>query len=182
MDPGISAALAAGLASYVGCALGVAGVRLRFIASGTILALAAINSAGLRLGSRLMQWLTALKLGALGLIAILALALRAGSWSHFSPFITQRAGSDPLPVALAAGLVGAFFAFGGWWEIPKLAGEAREPARTLPRALALGGAIITAIYLITSAVFLYLVPLERVTSGETFTAQAGEALSGPDGG
>ncbi len=182
MDPGITAALAAGLASYVGYALGVAGVRLRFIASGTILALAAVNIAGLRLGSRLMQWLTALKLGALALIAILALALRAGSWSNFVPFIAQRAGSDPLPMALAAGLVGAFFAFGGWWEIPKLGGEARDPARTLPRALALGVAIITAIYIITSAVFLYLVPLERVTSGETFAAQAGEALFGPAGG
>jgi APA family basic amino acid/polyamine antiporter len=182
MDPGITAALAAGLASYVGYALGLSGGWLKVIAIGTILSLAAINIAGLRLGSRLMQWLTALKLGALGLIAILALALRAGSWSHFAPFITQRPGSDRLPAALAAGLVGAFFAFGGWWEIPKLAGEARDPSRTLPRALAIGVAIITAIYIMTSAVFLYLVPLERVTSGETFAAQAGEALFGPAGG
>ena len=182
MDPGITAALAAGLASYVGYALGVAGVWLKFIAIATILALAAVNIAGLRLGSRLMQWLTALKLGALGLIAILALTLRAGSWSNFVPFMAQRPGSDPLPLALAAGLMGAFFAFGGWWEVSKLAGEARDPSRTVPRALAIGVAIITAIYIMTSAVFLYLVPLERVTSGETFAAQAGEALFGPAGG
>src|SRR5256885_8812394 len=42
--------------------------------------------------------------------------------------------------------------------------------------------VITAIYILTSAVFLYLVPLERVTSGETFAAQAGEALFGAAGG
>ena len=118
MDPGITAALAAGLASYVGYALGVSGVWLKVIAIGSILILAAVNITGLRLGSGLMQWLTALKLGALGLIAILALALRAGSVANFVPFFAQRAGSDPLPMALAAGLVGAFFAFGGWWEIP----------------------------------------------------------------
>jgi len=182
MDPGITAALAAGLASYVGYALGVSGVWLKLIAIGSILAIAAVNIAGLRLGSRLMQGLTALKLGALAIIAILALALHAGSWSNFVPFVAQRAGSDPLPMALAAGLVGAFFAFGGWWEIPKLAGEAQDPARTVPRALAIGVAIITAIYIMTSAVFLYLVPLERATSGETFAAQAGEALFGPAGG
>jgi basic amino acid/polyamine antiporter, APA family len=182
MDPGITAALAVGLASYVGYALGIAGVSLKVIAVGAILALAWVNIAGLRFGSRLMQWLTALKLGALALIAGLALVLGAGSWSNFSPFIAQRAGSEPLAGALAAALVGAFFAFGGWWEIPKLAGEARDPARTLPRALAIGVAIITAIYIMTSAVFLYLVPLERVTSGETFAAQAGEALFGPAGG
>jgi APA family basic amino acid/polyamine antiporter len=182
MDPGITAALAVGLASYVGYALGLAGASLKIIAIGVILALAAVNIIGLQLGSRLMQWLTALKLGALGAIAVLALALRAGSWSNFVPFIAQHPGSDPLPGALAPALVGAFFAFGGWWEIPKLAGEARDPSRTLPRALAIGVALITAIYILTSAVFLYLVPLERVTSGETFAAQAGESLFGPAGG
>lgn len=182
MDPGITAALSVGLASYVGYALGVAGVSLKLIAIGTILVLAAVNIAGVRLGARLMQWLTALKLGALALLALLAFGLRAGQWSNFIPFIAQRAGSDPLPVALAAALVGAFFAFGGWWEIPKLGGEARDPARTLPRALALGVTIVTVIYVLTSTVFLYLVPLDRVTSGETFAAQAGEALFGAAGG
>src|SRR5438270_4215376 len=182
MDPGITAALAAGLASYVGYALGISGVWLKVIAIGSILTIAAVNIAGLRLGSGIMQGLTALKLGALALIAVLALALHAGSWSNFVPFMAQRAGSDPLPVALAAGLVGWFCAFGGWWEIRKLAGEARVPARTLPRALALGVAIVTVIYIVPSAVFLYLVPLERVTSGETFAAQAGERLFGPAGG
>ena len=182
MDPGITAALAVGLASYVGYALGLAGASLKLIAIGTILILAAVNIAGLRLGSGLMQWLTALKLGALGLIAVLALVLQAGQWSNFVPFVAQRPGSDALPGALAPALVGAFFAFGGWWEIAKLTGEARDPARTLPRALALGVAIITAIYIMTSAVFLYLVPLDRVTSGETFAAQAGEALFGAAGG
>ncbi|HLQ58547.1 MAG TPA: amino acid permease, partial [Gemmatimonadales bacterium] len=48
--------------------------------------------------------------------------------------------------------------------------------------LALGVSIVTVIYIVTSAVFLYLVPLERVTSGETFAAQAGELLFGPAGG
>lgn len=182
MDPGITAALAVGLASYVGYALGLAGASLKLIAIGTILLLAAINIAGLRFGSGLMQWLTALKLGALGLLAVLALVTRAGQWSNFVPFVAQRPGSDALPGALAPALVGAFFAFGGWWEISKLAGEARDPARTVPRALAIGVSIITAIYILTSAVFLYLVPLDRVTSGETFAAQAGEALFGAAGG
>src|SRR5438876_7598356 len=182
MDPGITAALAAGLASYVGYAVGVSGVALKFIAIGSILLIAAVNVVGLKLGSGLMQCLTALKLGALALIAVLAFVLRAGSWSNFIPFIAQHPGSDPLPGALAPHLVVASVAFVGWWEISSLAGEARDPPRTLPRALALGVTIVTGIYIVTSAVFLYLVPLERVTSGETFAAQAGELLFGPAGG
>ena len=182
MDPGITAALAAGLASYVGYALGVTGVWLKVIAIGSIAVLGVVNIIGLKLGSGLMQGLTALKLGALALIIVLALGLQAGSWSNFVPLVAQHPGSKPLPEALAGAFVGAFFAFGGWWEISKLTGETRDPARTLPRALALGVGIVTAIYILTSAVFLYLVPLERVTSGETFAAQAGELLFGPAGG
>ena len=36
--------------------------------------------------------------------------------------------------------------------------------------------------MLTSAAFLYLVPLEAVTSGEAFAAQAGEVLFGRAGG
>lgn len=182
MDPGITAALAVGLASYAAYLLGLSPVGLRVVAVGAIILLAAVNVAGVRLGARLMEWLTAFKVGALLLIAALALSLRAGDWSNLTPFVAQRAGADPLPGALAPALVGAFFAFGGWWEISKLAGEARDPARTLPRALALGVVAVTALYVLTSFVFLYLVPLESVTSGETFAAQAGEALFGRAGG
>jgi len=182
MDPGITAALAVGLASYAGYVVPLSPAGLKAVAVGSIWALATVSIAGVRLGAGLMQWLTALKLGALGLVAALALVLRLGDWSNFVPFVPQRPGADPLPGALAPGLVGAFFAFGGWWEIAKLAGEARDPARTLPRALAIGVAGVTAVYLLTSAVFVYLVPLERVTSGEAFATQAGQVLFGPAGG
>src|SRR5438045_6688037 len=90
MDPGITAALAAGLASYVGYALGVSGIWLKVIAIGSIVVLGVVNIIGLRLGSWLMQALTVLKLGALALIAVLAFALGAGSWAHFSPRSEER--------------------------------------------------------------------------------------------
>ena len=96
--------------------------------------------------------------------------------------MAQRPGSKALLGALAGGIVGAFFAFGGWWDLSKLAGEVRDPERTLPRALIYGVTILTAVYILTSAVFMYLVPLEQVTSGETFAAQAGEVLFGRVGG
>ncbi|HMA39286.1 MAG TPA: amino acid permease [Gemmatimonadales bacterium] len=182
MDPGITAALAMGLASYVGYVVHLSGLWLKVVAIGAILALAAVSIAGVRFSAGLMRWLTAFKLAALGLIVVLAIGRGLGDWSNFVPFVAQRPGSDPLPGALAPGLVGAFFAFGGWWEITKLTGEARDPARTLPRALTIGVAVVTMVYVLTSAVFLYLVPLEHVTSGETFAAQAGEALFGRAGG
>lgn len=130
----------------------------------------------------MLRWLTILKLGLLGFIVLWGFGLRLGSWSHFTPFIAQRPNSVALWPALAGGVVAAFFSFGGWWDATKLAGEVREPGRTLPRALIYGVAIVTLVYILTSAVFLYLVPLDSVSSGETFAAQAGELLFGRAGG
>ena len=79
-------------------------------------------------------------------------------------------------------MVGAFYSFGGWWEVSKIAGEVRDPGRTLQRAMVFGVILVTAVYVLISGVFLYLLPLEKVTSNETFVAQAGSVLFGPAGG
>jgi APA family basic amino acid/polyamine antiporter len=121
------------------------------------------------------------KLALLLFILLWGFGLSLGDWSHFAPFAERRAGSPPLGGALAGGLVAAFFSFGGWWDLSKLGGEVRDPGRTLPRALTLGVLSVTLVYVLTSAAFVYLVAPERVTSGEAFAAQAGEALFGRAG-
>lgn len=181
LDPGLTAAFAVGLASYAGYVVPLSPLAAKLVGVGAIFFIAALNVLGVRIGGGLMQALAALKLGLLALIAVWGFAGGLGDWSNFTPFVAQRAGSDPLVAALAGGLVGAFFAFGGWWDVSKIAGEIRDPARTLPRALTLGVVIVTFVYILTSAVFMYLVPVERVTSGETFAAQAGEVLFGRAG-
>ena len=182
MDPGITAALAVGLATYAGYGLGLGGAAVKLVAVVAIVVVATVNVRGVRLGARLVRWLTALKLGLLLLIPLWGFGMRLGDWSHFAPFFAQREGSAPLFGALAGGLVAAFFSFGGWWDLSKLAGELRDPERTLPRALVFGVIVVTLVYVLTSAVFVYLVPPGQVTSGETFAAQAGEALFGRTGG
>lgn len=182
MDPGLTAALAVGLASYVGYIFNLSTTGLKAVAIGAILCVALVNIRGVKLGGALIRWLTMLKLGLLGFLIIWGFGLQAGHWSNFTPFVAQRPGSEALLGALAGGIVGAFFSFGGWWDLSKVAGEVRHPQRTLPRALIYGVTILTVVYIITSATFIYLVPLEQVTSGETFAAQAGEVLFGRLGG
>jgi APA family basic amino acid/polyamine antiporter len=182
LDPGLTAALAIGGASYIAYALGLPGAGAKAVAVAFVVALAAVNVRGVRLGGSIVRWLTAAKLALLLFIVLWGFGMRLGDLSHFAPFVAQREGSLPLAAALAGALVSAFFSFGGWWDLSKLGGEVREPGRTLPRAYAYGLLSVVAVYVLTSAAFVYLVPPERVTSGEAFAAQAGEALFGPAGG
>ncbi|HEX8720963.1 MAG TPA: amino acid permease [Pyrinomonadaceae bacterium] len=182
LDPGLTAALAVGGASYVAYALGLPDAGAKAVAVAFVVALAAVNVRGVRLGGSIVRWLTATKLVLLLFIVLWGFGMGLGDFSHFTPFVAQRAGSAPLAAALAGALVSAFFSFGGWWDLSKLGGEVREPERTLPRAYTYGLLAVVAVYVLTSAAFVYLVPPERVTSGEAFAAQAGEALFGPTGG
>jgi len=120
-----------------------------------------------------------LKIATLLFIIVFGFSSGSGDWRNFTPFFAVPA--EPFG-AFAGGIVGAFFAFAGWWEVTRIAGEVENPNRNLPKALAIGVLAITAIYILTSAVFFYLVPLGTVTSDETFAAQAGEVLFGRVGG
>ncbi|HYE63937.1 MAG TPA: amino acid permease, partial [Pyrinomonadaceae bacterium] len=182
LDPGLTAALAVGMASYASYVLNLDPLGMKAVAIGAILVLAAINIRGVRIGAGVMKGLTLIKIGLLAFIALWGFGRGLGDWSHFKPFVAQHPGSEPFMEALAGALVLGFFSFGGWWDLSKVAGELRDPERTLPRALTLGIFAVTFIYILTSAAFLYLVPLERVTSGETFAAQVGEVLFGRAGG
>jgi APA family basic amino acid/polyamine antiporter len=182
MDPGLTALLAVGLATYAGYGLKLSPVGIKVLAIATIVIVALINIRGVKLGAGFVRALTFLKLGLLAFIFLWGVGFQLGDWSNFTPFVARRANSAPLVDALAGGLVGAFFAFAGWWDLGKLAGEVRNPGRTLPRALMYGVIIVTIVYVLTSFAFVYLVPLDQVTSGETFAAQAGEVLFGRAGG
>ncbi|MGH9880405.1 MAG: APC family permease [Pyrinomonadaceae bacterium] len=182
MDPGLTAALAVGLATYAGFGLNLSAWGIKLLAIATIIVVALVNIRGVRLGAWVVRTLMFLKLGLLAVVFLWGFGFQLGNLSNFTPFVAQRANSAPLLAGLAGGLVGAFFSFAGWWDLSKLAGEVREPARTLPRALAYGVMIVTVVYILTSAAFIYLVPLGQVSSGETFAAQAGEVLFGRVGG
>ena len=182
MDPGITAALAVGMAGYAGYSLNLSPWAVKSVAVGAILLLSAMNIKGVRVGAWLLRWLTLLKLALLILILVWGFGFQLGDWSNFTPFVAQRAQSAPLLGALAGGMVAAFFSFGGWWDAGKMAGEVRDPARTLPRALLYGVLTVTLVYILTSAAFIYLVPVERASDSETFAAQAGEVLFGRAGG
>src|SRR6266852_2638174 len=182
MDPAVTASLATGLGGYFAYIFPLRQLLIKLVGAGVIWGLCLLNIFSIRFSAGFIRWTTWLKLALLGFLTTWAFAFHLGSWSNFVPFVAQRPGSLPLAPALGVGVVGAFFSFGGWWDVGKIAGEVRDPGRTLPRALLFGMLAVTFCYIVVSAVFLYLLPLVKVTSDQTFVAQAGEVLFGPTGG
>jgi basic amino acid/polyamine antiporter, APA family len=182
LDPGLTAAFAVGFAAYAAYIFHWPALIVKIAAAAAIWSICALNIFSTRISAGFLRWITWLKFAVLATLTVWALVFRLGSWSNFVPFVAQRSGALPLAPALGAALVGAFFCFGGWWDAAKIAGELRDPGRTLPRALVVGVVAVTTVYIVISAVFIYLVPIEKVASDGTFVAQAGEVLFGPAGG
>lgn len=181
MDSGVAAALAVGASAYIAAIFPSAATWPRLVAAPLLFIVAAVHYRGTRVGGGFMATVNWLKLALITLLIVWAFAGHHGSVANLTPFAGRRPGSDALLLAIAAAFINAFFSFGGWWEVTKIAGEVRDPQRNLPRALILGVLAVTAIYIGLSAAFLYVVPLADVTSNVTFVAQFGQVLFGHTG-
>lgn len=179
LDPGLTAIFGVGLASYAGYLIELSPVGKQVLAVSIIVIVGLINIFGAGIGANFLKVLTVLKTGTLLFIIGYGFFGGFGDWNNFQPFFAVP--NDTFG-AFAGGTVGAFFAFAGWWEVTRIAGEIENPEKNLPKALIIGVIAITVIYILTSAVFFYLVPLSQVTNDKTFAAQAGEALFGKIGG
>jgi APA family basic amino acid/polyamine antiporter len=182
MDPGLSAALAAGLAQYVAYLTPMSAVERKALAIGTILILAGLTALGTRLATGAVVAVTIVKVAILGTIVILGLTDGGGDTTSLLPSLDRYPSAPALVPALAGGFIAAFFSFGGWWEAARMAGEVRDPQRTLPRAFVLAIAVVTLLYVVTSAVFMRLVPLAEAGQSGAFAARVGERLFGAAGG
>lgn len=182
MYPGLAAALAVGAVPYVQVLIPLTPRISAFLPAIFLLGLACINYIGTRLSSRVMTTANLLKICVL--FALVAWAWISGhaATANLLPLVHRRPGSEPLFAAIASATVSAFFSFGGWWEIGKIAGEVRDPRRNLPLALICGVLLVTAVYLLVNFAFLSVVPIERIASNTAFVAQFGRALFGTAGG
>jgi len=182
MYPGVAAALSVGIVPYIQSLFPAPAWLVSVLPALILLALGAMNYAGTRLSSGVMTTLNWLKIPVLAALVGWALYSGHAALANLAPLTARRPGSDPLAGAIAGAAVSAFFCFGGWWEAGKIAGEVRNPRRTLPIAFTGGVLVVTAIYMLVSFAFVAVVPMEQIQTNTAFVAQFGQALFGAAGG
>src|ERR1700722_6742878 len=181
MYPGVAAALAVGATPYAAQLLPVTGRAIAAIPAVLLCFFAIINLVGTGLSGAVMTFVNGFKLVILFGLVGWALVSGHAHAANLLPVSVRRPGSDALFPAIAGGAMSAFFSFGGWWEASKIAGEVRNPKRTLPLAFVCGVALVTVVYLLISTTFMAVLPLEQVTSNTAFVAQFGQVLFGAAG-
>lgn len=181
MYPGVAAALCVGIVPYVQVLVDLPKWAAELLPAIILVAVGFVNYAGARMSAGVTAVLNWLKVPVLVGLAGWALLSGHAAMQNLSPLVQRRPGADPLLTAIAGAAVSAFFCFGGWWEAGKIAGEVRNPERTLPVAFTGGVMLVSGLYLLVSLAFVAVVPMGSVASNTAFVAQFGSALFGAAG-
>jgi APA family basic amino acid/polyamine antiporter len=142
--------------------------RAQLVAVAVIAALTWINVRGVREGALVQNVFTVLKVGAIVLLVVVGFGSGRGSLSHFTPVLGTQLGDKGLQLGLLAAMgvamSKALFAYDAWNTVTFAAEEVRQPERNLPRALFAGTVVTTLAYTAACAVYLYVLPLDRMAA------------------
>ncbi|MCU0621716.1 MAG: amino acid permease [Gemmatimonadales bacterium] len=146
----------------------------RLVALVMIAVLTWVNMRGVELGARIQTGFTVAKVGALAALVLLGLFVfrvpeaadvnRSGFWG------TAPWGLAMLPVVGAA-MVGSLFSSDAWNNVTFAAAEVREPQKNLPRALALGTALVSVLYILANFAYLNVLPFHGAADGADVMAR-----------
>jgi basic amino acid/polyamine antiporter, APA family len=98
-----------------------------------------------------------------------------GGWHNFATsFVGAKGGLTGFMVALIA----ALWAYDGWSDVTQMAGEVKNPQRSMPLALVGGIAIVGALYMLTNAAIQYVLPATAIALADRPTVDAMRVVAG----
>ena len=175
---GPSALAAMALASYT--ATFIPGIPENHLAAGVVLGFSLIHASSLQVGTTFQNLLTVLKVGLILGFVVAAFTVDQVPGITFWPQ-TGDVGLITGP-AFAVALIFVSYAYTGWNAAIYVAGEIKQPSRTLPRSLLLGTLAVTALYMLLNYVFLRTVPMDELAGQIEVGFLAGVQIFGEAGG
>ncbi|MCT8976179.1 amino acid permease [Clostridium sp. CX1] len=173
--PGMSAALAVVFATQCTSFIDISPTGQKIVAVGIIAFLTAVNLISAKFSAKFASLFTIGKLVPIGVIIIAGLAM--GKVHDFTPLTT----SASTGAGFGAALLGVLFAYEGWIAVANMAGEMKNPAKDLPKAIILGLTIITIAYLGVNLAIINTMPVEQVAASQKAATDASVILFGPIG-
>jgi basic amino acid/polyamine antiporter, APA family len=143
-------------------------------AAGAVALLTAVNVLGVVMGKWTQNILTLAKLA--GLLAVVVIG-----FGYSSPVLSaagESASGGAATADWARAMIFILYAYGGWNDMAYVSAEVRDPNRNIVRALLLGTATVTAIYVLVNAAFLHALGFTGVRQAEAVAADVVRLAAG----
>lgn len=177
ISSGSVATLAVAFTSYFERLAPLGPLGQKLVPLAMIALIAGINIRGTRDSARVQNVSTAIKVGALLVLSVLFLSLGHG-FSGAGAAAWPAHWNLPFLSALGTAMIGVLWAYEGWQYVTFSAGEARDPSRTFPAAIAVGTAILILIYLLMNVGYIAALGPAGVAGSSAVAADAARSLLG----
>lgn len=149
----------------------------QLVGVGIIIFLSICNFLGVGLGKGIQNFITVIKIGTIGGIIIVGLAIGQGSPVDLN-LNPESMSLTQLIMGFGVALVAVSWAFDGWNNVNFVAGEIKNPGKNLPLALFLGTLGVTFLYLILNYIYLYALPISEMKGIVRVAERATSSLFG----
>ncbi len=184
VQPALLGGIALIFASYATTFVPLTHLQLRGLAILVILIVGAANYRSMVLGVAIQNLSTIAKVLALVGLAVALFLLGDPAGGSFAGLGEADAALPPSPTTwtgLGVALIAVLWAYDGWADATYIAGEVKDPERSLPRALIGGFGVIVGVYLLLNGAYLFVLPLEVMATSELVAAEAASAALGGAG-
>ncbi len=147
---------------------------------GVTILVSLVHLSGTHRGSILQNISTFMKLGLIAVLIIAGLVWGQPQNISFVPSAADFGYITGTPFAI--GLVFVLYAYSGWNAATYIAGEIHEPHKSLPRSIIASLVIVTGLYVLLNAVFLYTTPIDELKGQIDVGLIAGRHIFGEAGG
>jgi len=145
------------------------------LAVGVLLVCVGVNVLGIRQSVTQQAILTALKYVGVLALAVLGVGAAFGHAATATP-MPLTTGGGPSLIGVFGALVSVMWAYDGWADLTSVAGEVKQPERTMPRALLAGTLAIAGVYLLTNVGYVLVLGLDGLRGSTTGSNMAAANL------
>lgn len=151
------------------------------VALGFIVISASVNLFGISTGGNLQFLLTSLKVGLI--LVLIALPLSSGhiDLSVFGMKADPALDPPGIAKAISDGLLLCLFSYSGAHFATQIAGEIKNPAKNVPRAIFIGFGIVMALYLLLNFTYITAIPFPELRVSDAVAVDLMQAALGPVG-
>jgi len=179
VNTGSLGALAIGFSTYFGVFVPLSETGTLLVGIAGIVVVTVVNILGVKAGGIFSDIFTILKLIGIAILVVAGFGWGSAATTDFLAPLSD--GPQGLSSALTLAFVSVLWSFGGWHHATFTAAEAKDPKRTLPRALILGASAVTFTYVVTNVAYLFLLTPAQIAASPRVAADALSVVMGSAG-
>jgi APA family basic amino acid/polyamine antiporter len=164
------AALGIAFATYLSFFIPLGSLGVPLVAITGIILVTLLNIRGVKVGGVFSDIFTVLKLAAIGGLIVVGFTMGSGATTDFSASLGELPSGFAAKFAVA--MIGVLWSCGGWQHATFTSAEATNPKKSVPRALAIGSAIIVTVYVLTMVAYMLLLTPEQIGASQRLATDA----------